>query len=384
MASPTPAQLEAKNLVAVTEMNGEPIRSYDSVHKDFPPTTVYVTPVAAPVTKYTVTFHNSGGATINTTSEAAGATFPLPPAPAMPAGQTFESWADGQHTYAPGSTYTMPAADVTFVVEYTVTPVVVVPPPVVTPPPAPGAGPSGLAIPGVLAGFTRVVMDDFTAKGLGPDWCPPYNGTPGGTKGKFNASHTLVLGDSLLRLQMYQDGISDPGDNNWAGAGVNTNVAKHPGFPIGSRVEAAMKWDAHPSVAGMGMFFAAIGWPPEIDWVEAIAVAGGSRFAATAHYGKQNSNPQVTSPVVDLTKWNRWGCLWTAQTIYYLMNGAVWGSLGNPDTNASDPTSLVQDQFVAFQIQDGDPSYPAPDASVTSQNPVELLIDWVVIDVPSS
>jgi len=45
---PTQTQLTKANLVALTEMNGKPVRSWDTRHQDFPPTTVYVTPVTPP------------------------------------------------------------------------------------------------------------------------------------------------------------------------------------------------------------------------------------------------------------------------------------------------------------------------------------------------
>jgi len=41
---PSAALLEEKNLIAVTEMNGKPVRAWDAKHQNFPPTTVYATP----------------------------------------------------------------------------------------------------------------------------------------------------------------------------------------------------------------------------------------------------------------------------------------------------------------------------------------------------
>jgi len=47
-SAPSAALLAEKNLIAVTEMNGEPVRSWDAKHRNFPPTTVYVTPPRTP------------------------------------------------------------------------------------------------------------------------------------------------------------------------------------------------------------------------------------------------------------------------------------------------------------------------------------------------
>ena len=53
---PTQTQLTKANLVALTELNGKPVRSWDARHQDFPPTTVYVTRVTPPPPPPVTTF----------------------------------------------------------------------------------------------------------------------------------------------------------------------------------------------------------------------------------------------------------------------------------------------------------------------------------------
>jgi hypothetical protein len=59
----------------------------------------------------------------------------------------------------------------------------------------------------------------------------------------------------------------------------------------------------------------------------------------------------------------------------------VWATIANPNNNASDPQSLVQNMFLAFQLQDGDWGYPS--GSIAQADAVKMQIDWVAVDVPS-
>src|ERR1019366_2432563 len=120
--------------------------NYTKVNPNGPTPPPVPVPTPPPTTQYSVTY-SAPGVAIPSLSLAVGATFTVHAAPAAPSGEGFRSWGDGQHTYAPGSSYTMPAANVTFTAIFGVGPA---PTPTPTPTPTPVPTPTPTGKPGVL------------------------------------------------------------------------------------------------------------------------------------------------------------------------------------------------------------------------------------------
>ena len=247
-------------------------------------------------------------------------------------------------------------------------------------PPTPHApNPCGQFPPSVVPLGYTLTVDDFTGSTLGPLWTSPYDGkSEGAQEGRFKATHLKVEGSCLV-LQMYQDPGADPADNDWAGAGVQTKTQ----WPVGTKIRAAVRLDAHPSITGIGLLIARP-WESEVDFFE--TTGGLHSFTASAIHNTSKTpreQVQVKSPVVDWTKWHVIGVDRTPETIVYWLYGQPWATIPNPNPDPKDLQSLVQPMTLAFQIQDGDPSRPLPDPTVTAANPVQMLVDWVAIYVPS-
>lgn len=409
-SGPTPAQLAKDNLVAVTPTeNGEPLRSWDSVHQNFPPIKVaYATPVTPPVTKYSVTYEDTQGQNYPSLSEVAGATFTLPAAPTnSPGGESFTGWGDGSFAYQPGQTYTMPAKNVVFNALYAavppVNPVPPVPPVNPTPPtptPPSGTNPSGISITPLASGYTRALSDDFTGTSLDmTKWTAPYSGVSGGTaSGLFIPQHTVFKGDSILRLQAYPDPSNivhangytpdlAASVNQWGGAGTKTQLLVGPGSV--SRV--CMKFDVYPGIAPMAIFF---GDTTESDFAEINQInAKGqaiTKMSATIFWGNHGPSQgiEMTAPSgVDFAQWGVFEARFseTGLEISHSIDGVNYAMIG---LFTFTPTQLsggvLAEQNLCLQIQTGDvmPNPPA-DPSVTASSPVELWVDWVTVDVAS-
>ena len=134
-AQPTPAQLAAAGLIAVTTYeeieaayaNGQgPLRSYNAAHEDFPPVTSGYVSAPKPV-DYTVTFDSDGGSAVSSTTVTAGTSIAAPIAPTQ-TGFTFDGWfLSPTNTmeavvfpYTPDGDVTLYAAWTKVVVDYTV------------------------------------------------------------------------------------------------------------------------------------------------------------------------------------------------------------------------------------------------------------------------
>lgn len=380
MTGPTPGQLQAADLIAVTELNGKPVRTWDPVHKNFPPTTVYATPA---VTEYTVTFANTQGETYPPLTLATGATFTLPSAPtSAPAGYVFSDWGDGSHTYAPGSTYTMPAANVTMTAIFSPVPL----------PPPPGTGPSGRAVPPVASGFTRAGFDDFTSTTLSSLWSGAYNGQSNAAQpGIFLGTHLVLQGDSLLRLEAYSDpnwansweatqAIASA-VNNVCGAGVQTGTR----WPVGTTFTWTCKWDTCPGLTPIVLTMGNT-WPPEQDLIEAdVSTAGAAQTGYTSSYlyapGPTQEQVPVKLPtgITDFSQWHLWQLKWTSAGSLLTCDGNVVVNIPFTSAMVSGVNGLQNVQFLALQHQTGDPSNPS--APITT--PVTMYFDWVAIDVPA-
>lgn len=371
MAQPTPKELAAAGLVEVSptqvvaaHVNGYP--AYVSKHWQTP-----VTP------RFRVAYENTSGVVVSTSVEAAGAAFPVAAAPSMPTGQTFISWADGQHTYLPGATYTMPATSVTFVVIYSTTPV---PPPVT----APNA--SGIPIAGPAGANMKLYFSDEFATGYDPTiWTGEYTGnSEGAEQGQFGgASHFSFPGDSTMRLLTFSDPVLSKGlYNNWVGAGTGAWLKP---LTVGCEVYVCAKMQQHENVAHIALLIGDGTWGPELDFCEMTPTLSNpnpssmSGTRLTGPSGQTNNQPQATLPKTDFTQWHVYGVQWGAASITYTIDGVVWARWQNTsvvgDVNGlNGPTK----QALCIQSQTGDPGTPQVNASITASNPIEFIVDWAV------
>ena len=154
-----------------------------------------------------------------------------------------------------------------------------------------------------------------------------------------------------------------------------------------------MRADSIDGLTAIALTLGRSNWPPEIDFVECGYPM--ESFTVTAIYGAaidkvQKNTATDADLTINLTDWIVFGVEWTNSTINYLIQATpsdpitVWQSIPNPDNNYSDPYSLVQNMFLALQLQTGDvgrsPS-PVDSPSITSSNPIKQQHDWVQICV---
>lgn len=264
------------------------------------------------------------------------------------------------------------------------------PVPVPTPTPEP-SGASGIPIPPVAAALTRALVDDFTGTSLdSTKWNAPYNGESGGTAtGYFISEHTVLKGDSIARFQAYPDptNIVKCWEYNatlgeslayWGGAGTHSNLT----FGPGSLTQVCMKFDTYPGIAPMAIYYGG----EEIDFAEfnQIPTKGGSitKFSATIHWGNHadQAGIECVAPV-DFSQWHVFALNWSATGLTISCDGAQVGSFTFTATQISGGVNSAQN--LCLQIQTGDvmPNPPA-DPSVSASSPIELLVDWVTVDVP--
>jgi hypothetical protein len=402
-AGPTPAQIAAKGLVVVDnpQSNGQPLRSWDPKHEDFPPIALAYG-IPAKVTPPTIVEYEVTVDGVPTFDLAAGSTFIVPAGPTMPAGQIFDGWADGQHVYQPGWTYTMQAEPVNLTVEWHWAPVV--DPPVVVPPASPLMPPAGMVIPSPDAGMKRVAADGFLTKTLSAMWGGiqnAYNGVSGGDQdGLFSNKHLILLGDGLMRLQMYPDSVNaalcytPPGKvlatiraavADWLGAGIQCAMR----YPAPVTFWWISRYDVYPGVTPICLGWPNT-WPPEKDWLESYNSIRGTvkgqainSLEATYHWGTDNEQEQETLTGFDFSQWHLWKVVTTptGETLY-VDNKAV-ASVTYTAEMLAGPDGINTAYGLTFQIQSGDPDNPPADPTITAATPVEMLVAGVAIDVPA-
>lgn len=255
------------------------------------------------------------------------------------------------------------------------------------------SGHSPLPIP---TGHKRVVFDDFTSTKWSSAWSSPYNGeSQAASPGYFIGSHSVLKGDSWLRLEAYPDPKNivncwqyDPNIansvNQWGGAGVQTVTR----WPVGTIFTWAMKWDTYPGITPIVLSMGN-NWPPEQDFIEAnVNSRGASVYSYTSSYHYNQGNQQVQIKIADkgisLNKSHIWRVRWEKTETILTCDEIIVGRVHfTPEMNSpTDQYSLAQDQFLAFQIQTGDPNNPKADSTVTSEKPITMFVDWITIDVP--
>ena len=339
-------------------------------------------PVPTPPTEYTVTYSVPTSSPVAST-EIAGATFIVASTTATLPGYTFNGWGDGHHAYQPGDTYTMPAANVTFDALWKAV-VAPTPTPTPAPTPSPGSGPSGIAIPPVAPGMTRVLFDDFDAPTINAVWWYTYWGI--NAEGAIWHDSHVTLANSVVSFNGYQDSNALGSDitaaelakvDDWATGGLQSITH----FPVGSITYVAERVDSYPGLTSVDLQMGA-NWPPEFDFGE-----GGEVFV---HYGKGDTQANPGSYAgIDRTQWHLIKATRTAQVLEVACDGTVIASMPNPSA-VGDVNGFMEPMFLSTALQTNDPIgagipfFPPPDPSVTAANPKRQQIDFICVDVPTA
>jgi hypothetical protein len=259
--------------------------------------------------------------------------------------------------------------------------------------------PSGISPPAVQPGYTRN-FDDFLSTSLGPLWSGAYNGKSGAAQdGIFLATHLVLNGDSLLRLEAYSDAnwsnsfgstsAIAAAVHNVCGAGVQTGTR----WPVGTTFSWACKWDTYPGLTPIVLTMGN-NWPPEQDIIESDVNSLGapqtgfneSFLYAPGPTQKQNNTP-LPSGITDFSTWHLWQLQWTSAGSKVFVDGHMIPNVATPSSPYTMPftsgmvsgvNGLQNNQFLALQHQTGDPNDP----SSTINSPVTMFFDWVAIDTP--
>ncbi|GAA0281388.1 glycoside hydrolase family 16 protein [Cryptosporangium japonicum] len=215
---------------------------------------------------------------------------------------------------------------------------------------------------GDLAGWRRVLSDDFAGTRLSDRWLA-YDGQPSGDPaGWFDPANVTVAGGVLTIRGAYQKARK-----RWATGGISTRRSLKQTY---GKYEVRFRADR-----GRGIAYAFLlwpvddSWPPEIDFAEDNG-AGRDRLFSTVHAigGSQIEN----STAADFTQWHVVGVEWTPGRIAYTLDGKVWATIHD---------DRVPDQPMALALQSqawycGHTWQRCPDASTPAT--VNLQVDWVV------
>jgi len=224
--------------------------------------------------------------------------------------------------------------------------------------------PSGVAPPtsSGIAGFTINYVNDFNGKVIPPGW-NVFTGVPSGDPGAHFARAHTVVGGGLLSLNTWRDPAFN---NSWVTGGICQcgHSQIYGAYLVRSRVtgsgpnEVELLWPTSNI------------WPPEIDFNETGGALG--QTSATVHFGPTNNIDQ-SHLSIDMTKWHTFGVVWTRDLITYFVDGHPWGQTQNTGESPTVPMTLDLEQRTSCSVHAQCP-----------QQPVSMLVDWVVDYVPTT
>jgi beta-glucanase (GH16 family) len=253
--------------------------------------------------------------------------------------------------------------------------------PVAPPPPPPPPPTTTMPGPNAYPGFTQVLADDFLGTSLNETTWNGFYQDINQQFGPFLSSHGSVA-NSIATLSNYVDAAADGAKSgtNRAGTGLSTRVGYTSGIAlVRARCDGG---------TGVTMCLGMIGldnWPPELDLYEDGKGLNNTRllFQASTHWGADNEQEYETNSSTDATQWHTYGVEWNASTISYLVDGVVWYTKPNPDTNPSDPNSLVQPMKLFMQIETLD--WGSNNVPVNASTPavVNMQVDWATVYTPA-
>ena len=263
-----------------------------------------------------------------------------------------------------------------------------VPPPVTATTPSPSstttssANPSGLAMPGAIAGWTQTFADDFT-NSASLDHYDIYGGTPGdGSDACWAGTHVVVSGGELILK-----GSKDPaaiatndcvGDANQivtGGVKLATNSQLYGKYEVRLRVDNGL------GVSAVALLWPTTNtWPPEIDFTEDNGASPRTTDSATEHWGIYPNVSDVSNDLsVNLSQWHTVGVEWSPGKIVYTMDGTPWAT----QTNANVPNVPMQ---LALQTEAWQCGTSTWEECANSSTPaeVDMDVDWIVAYAPAS
>ena len=325
----------------------------------------------------TVTFFSQGGSAVDPISGDNGSVVILP-TPTYD-GFTFDGWfTEATDGVSVVGAYTL-IGNSTLYAQWT--PVEIPPTP---PVPTPGGNPSGLTPPPVPEGYTRILFDDFDETEINSAFWTVYHGV--NAEGAVWHPTHVVVENSVVSFNGYQDPNALGSDItvealakvlNWAEGGLQSVST----FPLGAIITIAMRVDDYPGLTEICQSMGRPNWPPEFDWEE-----GGDIFA---HWAKNDENKFLGSHNVDRTQWHENQSQITATELTSSVDGVVKASFPPPSQAGdlygfiSEPLALSLQWQTNDPIGEGIPEVPPNDPSVTAENPKQMQLDWVCIDIPS-
>jgi hypothetical protein len=266
-------------------------------------------------------------------------------------------------------------------------PPAVVPTTTVSPTPTPtptstsSSEPSGLAMPGAIAGWAQTFADDFTSP-ASLDHYDIYGGTPGdGSDSCWDGNHVVVSGSELV-LKGYKDPAAIAanacvGDANQI---VTGGVKLATNSQLYGKYEVRMRVDNGQGVSAVALLWPTTNtWPPEIDFTEDNGGSPRTVDTATEHWG---TYPNVfgasnTLPV-NLSQWHTVGVEWSPGKIVYTMDGSPWAT----ETNANVPNVPMQLALQTEAWQCGTSTWEEC-ANTSTPAEVDMDVDWIVAYAPA-
>ncbi|SHM24529.1 glycoside hydrolase family 16 protein [Cryptosporangium aurantiacum] len=213
-----------------------------------------------------------------------------------------------------------------------------------------------------LAGWRRVLSDDFTGSSLSSRWAA-YDGQPSGDPAGWFDPARVTVTEGILTIR----GAYVKARGKWVTGGVST---KHTLKQVYGKYEVRFRADR-----GTGIAYALLlwpvddSWPPEIDFAEDNG-AGRDRLYSTLHaIGGSQIERSTTG---DFTDWHVAGVEWTPGRLAYTLDGKVWATL--LDDRVPDRPMALALQSQAWYC--GHTWQKCPDS--TTPETVDLQVDWVV------
>jgi len=223
--------------------------------------------------------------------------------------------------------------------------------------------PSGLAPPttDAIVGYHQSYATDFSGASLPAGWSK-FGGAPGGDPGTAWADSQVVVGNGELQLNAAFDSKS----NEWITGGTCdcSQSQTYGAYFVRSRMTG-------PGPTVVESLWPESGWPPEVDFNETYGPTDTSM--GTVHYGGSSNQTDSLTVSIDMTQWHTWGVVWSPTTIYFTVDGNVWGEV--------DATNEIPTQNMTLDIQQ---QTWCSSGFACPTTPQSTLVDWVAVYSPGS
>lgn len=220
---------------------------------------------------------------------------------------------------------------------------------------------------GDLAGWRRVLSDDFAGTRLSSRWVT-YEGQPSGDPaGWFDPAHVTVAGGVLTIRGAYLQVRELSNRRRWVTGGLSTQHSLKQTY---GKYNVRFRADSGKGIAYAFLLRPVDGsWPPEIDFAEDNGDRRGRLYTTVHAIGGSQIEKWIDA---DFTEWHVAGVEWTPGRIAYLLDGEVWATVHD---------DRVPDQPMALAMQSqawycGHAWQRCPDS--TTPAAVNLQVDWVV------